>query len=109
MEIIRDEEINGLMMIPLFSQLGVTRCNVRDCKEKQTTIITGATEQPFGLCEKHYNECKKSGKLNYTLDFCEVSERTICSCGSCTTEYQHQSDCAVHNMPAMPNGKCDCR
>jgi len=69
MEIIRDEEMGGLMMIPLFHQWGVTRCNVRDCKEKQTTIITGATEQPFGLCEKHYNECKQSGKLHYTLDF----------------------------------------
>ncbi len=33
----------------------------------------------------------------------------ICGCGSCTEEYQHQSDCAVHNMPAMPNGKCDCK
>lgn len=21
---------------------------------------------------------------------------------------QHSSDCAVHNMPAMPAGKCDC-
>jgi hypothetical protein len=21
----------------------------------------------------------------------------------------HDSDCAVHNMPAMPNGPCDCR
>jgi hypothetical protein len=73
MQIIRDEEMGGLMMIPLFKKMGVTRCNVRDCKEKQTTIITGATEQPFGLCEKHYNECKQSGKINYTLDFFDVS------------------------------------
>lgn len=21
---------------------------------------------------------------------------------------QHRSDCATHNMPAMPTGKCDC-
>ncbi|MCY7291366.1 MAG: hypothetical protein LH615_04205 [Ferruginibacter sp.] len=69
MEIIRDEQANGLMMIPLYSQFGITRCNVRDCKENKTTIITGATEQPFGLCENHYNECKTSGKINYTLDF----------------------------------------
>lgn len=20
----------------------------------------------------------------------------------------HESDCAIHNMPAMPNGSCDC-
>ncbi|MGL5271465.1 MAG: hypothetical protein ACRC7I_13260 [Selenomonadaceae bacterium] len=24
-------------------------------------------------------------------------------------EYVHCSDCAVHNMPAMPNGECNCR
>ena len=38
-----------------------------------------------------------------------VSEDVICGCGYCTKEYQHSSDCAVHNMPALPNGKCDCK
>ena len=65
--------MGGLMMIPLFSQLGVNRCNVRDCHEKPTTIITGVTEQPFGLCEKHYNECKESDKISYTLDWCALA------------------------------------
>jgi len=72
MEIIRDEEMNGLMMIPLLQQWGVNRCNVRDCIKKPTTIITGATEQPFGLCENHYNECKETGKIAYTLDWCAL-------------------------------------
>ena len=73
MEIIRDEEMNGIMMIPLLTQWGVNRCNVRDCHENPTTIITGATEQPFGLCEKHYKECKESGKIAYTLDWCALA------------------------------------
>lgn len=33
----------------------------------------------------------------------------ICECGQCTEEYRHKSDCAVHNMPAMANGECDCK
>jgi len=57
------------MMIPLFHQWGINRCNVRDCHEKPTTIITGAIKRPFGLCEKHYNESKKKGKFEYTIDF----------------------------------------
>jgi len=73
MNIIRDEVAGGLMMIPLFLQWNVSRCNVAGCKEKQTTIITGVPNVPtFGLCEKHYNECKESGKLNYTLNFDKI-------------------------------------
>lgn len=29
-----------------------------------------------------------------------------CQCPSCMVT--HASDCAVHNMPASPNGACDC-
>lgn len=32
---------------------------------------------------------------------------TQCGCGHCDI-YQHTSDCAVHNMPAYPNGNCTC-
>lgn len=31
-----------------------------------------------------------------------------CGCGNCTKENQHSSDCSLHNMPAYPNGPCDC-
>ena len=68
-EIIRDEEMHGIMMIPLLSQWNIHRCNVRDCQEKATTIITGVIDQPFGLCENHYLEAKRSGKIEYSLDF----------------------------------------
>lgn len=30
-----------------------------------------------------------------------------CSCGSCDT-VSHPSDCAVHNAPALPKGRCSC-
>lgn len=29
-----------------------------------------------------------------------------CQCQACKP---HDSDCAVHNMPAYPNGECNCR
>jgi len=74
MNIIRDEETFGLMMIPLFQQWNIHRCNVRDCKEKQTTIITGIIKRPFGLCEKHYKECVETGKLAFTLDWCKLEK-----------------------------------
>ena len=69
MKVIRDEEMSGIMMIPLFNQWGIHRCNVRDCTEKQTTIIVELADRPFALCEKHYTECKDSGKIKCTLDF----------------------------------------
>jgi hypothetical protein len=74
MNIIRDDEMYGLMMIPLLHKFGVTRCNVSKCCEKPTTIITGITDKPIGLCEKHYNECKEKGKIDYTLYWCAVED-----------------------------------
>lgn len=69
MKIIRDNQLNGLLMIPLYNQYGITRCNVRDCKEKQTTIVTELTERPFGLCESHYEEFSTKGEIKCTLNF----------------------------------------
>ena len=74
MNVIRDEELGGIMMIPLLIQWNIHRCNVRDCRNKPTTIITGVIEDAFGLCEEHYKESKKSGKLAYTLDFFRLEE-----------------------------------
>ena len=31
-----------------------------------------------------------------------------CQCPACKADGIHASDCAVHNMPAYPNGPCDC-
>lgn len=72
MNIIRDEDFGGLMMIPLLNDWNIDRCNVSGCKEKPTTIITGLIEARFGLCESHYQETKKKGKANFTLDLTSI-------------------------------------
>ena len=69
MNVIRDEEMAGLMMIPLFNQYDLHRCNVKDCKEKQTTIVTGLTPYPFALCEDHYNEFKAKDEIKCTIEY----------------------------------------
>jgi hypothetical protein len=69
MNIIRDDELGGLMMIPLFQQWNIHRCNIKGCTEKPTTIITGTEAGMFGMCETHYKECKKAGKINHTIEF----------------------------------------
>jgi len=71
MNTIRDEEFGGLIMIPLLVDWHVRRCNVKDCADKPTTIITGAhPDAPvIGLCEKHYQHSKTTGELDYTLVF----------------------------------------
>jgi hypothetical protein len=68
MEIIRDEELGGIMMIPLFQQYGINRCNIKDCKEKETTICIHE-QANFGLCEKHYQEGKDAGTMKLQLEF----------------------------------------
>ena len=69
MNIIRDEDCFGIMMMPLLIQWHISRCNVKDCKNKPTTIIKGLIKTPFGLCETHYQEGKKAGKMTYKLEF----------------------------------------
>jgi len=70
MKVIRDEELFGLAMIPLFTQWGIRRCNVSGCTNKPTTIITEIPGvEPFGLCEDHHGESKAKGELDFTLEF----------------------------------------
>lgn len=71
MRVIRDEETSGLMMIPLFSDWGVRRCNVEGCKAKPTTIITQLSQDApvSGWCEEHYQAFRTSGRFEGTLVF----------------------------------------
>jgi hypothetical protein len=71
MKIIRDEELGGIMMIPLFMDWHVRRCNQDGCKAKPTTIIAGASDEVpiFGLCEEHYQMGNKPGGFSYNLVF----------------------------------------
>lgn len=55
-QVIRDEELGGIMMIPLFVDWKIKRCNVKGCTFKPTTILTQPhpTISAMGLCEVHY-------------------------------------------------------
>jgi len=68
MQIIRDDEYGGIMMIPLFQQYGITKCNIRDCKDESTTLCLHE-QANFGLCEKHYQEGKEAGTMKLQLEF----------------------------------------
>jgi hypothetical protein len=69
MKIVRDNEMNGILMIPLWQQYQLHRCNVAYCKERQTTIVIDLVSVPFAICEKHYKEFSESGKIECTLHF----------------------------------------
>lgn len=71
MNIIRDEECFGFFMIPLFVDWNVRRCNVKDCTNKPTTIITQVAENipVSGWCEEHYQAFKSSGHFEGKLVF----------------------------------------
>ena len=63
MEIIRDNELGGLMMIPLFVDWGVKRCNVEDCTARPSTIVRQLSPDiPLaGFCEEHFQEANQEG------------------------------------------------
>ncbi len=69
MNIIRDEETHGLMMIPLFIDWNIRRCNYKDCKEKPNTIITGTEAGRFGLCEDHFQLANVPDGATLNLEF----------------------------------------
>ena len=71
MQIIRDEETNGLMMIPLLHDWGIRRCNAVGCREKPNTIIAGAAPNvsAFGLCEEHFQQGNVPGGTKLSLEF----------------------------------------
>jgi hypothetical protein len=71
MNIIRDKELCGLAMIPLFCDWNVRRCNVEGCTLKPTTIITqAAPDVPvLGMCEEHFQAANKGYPVNYSFVF----------------------------------------
>ncbi len=69
MNIIRDET-NPIMILPLLVSWGIGHCNVKDCAEKPTTIISNVPDVPvFGMCEQHYQAGAEAGKFKYKLEF----------------------------------------
>ncbi len=58
MKVIRDDELLGFGMIPLFVDWNVRRCNMKDCTNRPSTILTDVHPEVSlaGLCEPHYQE-----------------------------------------------------
>lgn len=75
MNIIRDNEQDGMntpaiSMIPLLVSWGIKRCNVVDCKNNPTTIVSGTEAGTFGMCEHHFQEASETpGNYKLSLEF----------------------------------------
>lgn len=64
MKIIRDDQLHGFAMLPLFFDWNVRRCNITNCKNQPSTILTQVHPEapgPAGLCEEHYQEFLQPG------------------------------------------------
>jgi len=74
MQIIRDEELGRITMLPLLVQWGVRRCNMLGCRSKEpSTIVTGTEAGIFGLCEDCWEKVKGK-EVKITLDFTMSTE-----------------------------------
>lgn len=60
----------------------------------------------IGLRMSYCMLCGKSFKKNDKACGGQHNGKPMCSIGS--VKKIHDSDCAVHNEPAYPKGKCDC-
>lgn len=71
MQIIRDDEMYGLAMIPLLVDYDIKRCNVEGCTDRPNTIILRlAPDIPrAGFCEEHYQQGNTEGGVKFDLTF----------------------------------------
>ena len=71
MNIIRDNDLGGIAMIPLFCDWHIYRCNVKNCTDEPTTIITQLQDDlpAVGMCEKHYQEANQPDGAKFTFVF----------------------------------------
>jgi hypothetical protein len=88
MSVIVDNDGDGLMMIPLFSDWGVHRCNVWGCAERPFAIITQIPDYDgviLGLCKEHFKSfCVESPShegydisLHFTAIFAPFDPREV--------------------------------
>ena len=71
MRVIRDNELFGLMMIPLFVDWGIKRCNIQGCRNKPNTLITETNDEVpvYGLCEEHFQAGNQGTPIDIMLEF----------------------------------------
>jgi len=60
-----------------------------------------------GLVESTFYQVAER-EINAMLAASPAHPADHCMCPACRGGILHDSDCAVHNMPAYPNGPCDC-
>lgn len=76
MQVIHDDELRGIAMIPLLVDWRISElCQIDGCDAPTTTIIcTTADESPdhrphqFGICEAHHQEAKTRGTFDHTVN-----------------------------------------
>ena len=76
MKVIHDDELGGIMMIPLIVDWGIKKtCQIKYCQEKTNAIVCfDATESPtgealhIGICETHHSEASEKNSFHYTVD-----------------------------------------
>ena len=71
MKVIRDNELFGLMMIPLLVDWGIKRCNIKGCQAKPNTIIAETSDEVpvYGLCEAHFQQGNQGTPIDIMLEF----------------------------------------
>ena len=75
MQVIRDTELGGIMMIPLFVEWRIRRCNVKGFVAMPNTIIRrqefDGNAITFGLCEEHFQQGNTPEGTTLSLEFNE--------------------------------------
>ena len=71
MKVIRDNEVFGVMMIPLFVDWGIKRCNIKGCRNKPNTLIIETSDEVpvYGLCEEHFQQGNQGTPIDIVLEF----------------------------------------
>jgi len=88
---------------------GFVRCDIPACNCDSWHQVGGFRAR-FDEIKEVVEEAGYSTNGRTLLDAVKslVAAKTGCQCVACKRDGQHDSDCAVHNEPAIPNGPCDC-
>ncbi len=76
MKYIHDDQMGGIMMVPLIVDWDIARtCQIKDCEARTNAIVNFTAEETgigealhLGICEDHFQEAHASGKFHYTVD-----------------------------------------
>ncbi|WP_208448823.1 hypothetical protein [Burkholderia cenocepacia] len=72
------------------------------------TLTEAATPTAEGIVDVHAAGGNETSSKIGGADALTEVRTEHCQCVACEDGTIHDSDCAVHNMPFKPNGRCDC-